>query len=292
MKAIDVHAHISTREGTASMLKYQKGIMQYYMKMDVSDEQAMSLAKSDEQMAQDFIDADVKGILVGWDAEANTGHPRVSNDYLADVVKRFPQAFIGAFACVDPWKGQMALQEIEHCVRDLGMMGVKFQQAAQAFYPNDHRFYPMWDLCASLSAVVQFHTGTTGLGAGLPGGMGIHLKYTRAIPYIDDVAADFPQLQIICCHPSWPWQEDTIAVVLHKANVNMELSGWSPKYFTDSLKREIRGRLQDRAMFGSDYPLIPHQRLFQDYEHEGYAPEILEKIYYKNAQRILGITIP
>ncbi len=289
MKAIDVHAHISTREGVASMLKYQRGILQYYMKIEVTEEQAMSLAKTDEQMAQDFMDADVKGVLVGWDAEANTGHPRVSNDYLAAVVRRFPQAFVGAFGSVDPWKGEMALREIEHCVRDLGMLGIKFQQAAQAFYPNDRRFYPIWELCASLGAAAQFHTGTTGLGAGLPGGMGIHLKYTRAIPYIDDVAADFPKLRIICCHPSWPWQEDTLAIALHKPNVFIELSGWSPKYFPESLKREIRGRLQDRVMFGSDYPLLPHQRLFEDYEREGYPPEILEKIYYKNAQRILGL---
>jgi len=289
VKAIDVHAHISTREGVASIVQYQRGILQYYMKMEVTEEQAMSLAKTEEQMAQDFIDAGVKGVLVGWDAEANTGHSRVSNDYLAGLVRRFPQAFLGAFGCVDPWKGQMALREIEHCVRDLGMLGIKFQQAAQAFYPNNRRFYPIWDLCASLGAVVQFHTGTTGLGAGLPGGMGTHLKYTRAIPYIDDVAADFPKLRIICCHPSWPWQEDTLAVVLHKANVFIELSGWSPKYFPESLKREIRGRLQDRVMFGSDYPLLSHQRLFEDYEKEGYPPEILEKIYYKNAQRILGL---
>lgn len=291
MKAIDVHAHISTREGALSMMKYQKALMEYYMKQEVTEEQVLSMCKSEEEMAKDFLDAGVKGILVAWDAETNTGQPRVSNDYLAKVVKDYPGAFIGAYACVDPWKGEMALYEAERAIKELGMMGLKFQQTAQAFYPNDRRFYPLYEKCVELGASVQFHTGTTGLGAGMPGGMGIHLKYTRPIPYLDDVAADFPELKIICLHPSWPWQEEMIAIAIHKANVFIELSGWSPKYFPESLKREIKSRLKDRVMFGSDYPLLTHQRLFDDYEKEGYPPEILERIYYRNAQRILNLKV-
>ncbi len=291
MKAIDVHAHISTREGALSMMKYQKALMEYYMKQKVTEEQVLSMCKSEEEMAKDFLDAGVKGILVAWDAETNTGQPRVSNDYLAKVVKDYPEAFIGAYACVDPWKGEMALYEAERAIKELGMMGLKFQQTAQAFYPNDRRFYPLYEKCVELGASVQFHTGTTGLGAGMPGGMGIHLKYTKPIPYLDDVAADFPELKIICLHPSWPWQEEMIAMAIHKANVFIELSGWSPKYFPESLKREIKSRLKDRVMFGSDYPLLTHQRLFDDYEKEGYPPEILERIYYRNAQRILNLKV-
>jgi predicted TIM-barrel fold metal-dependent hydrolase len=185
----------------------------------------------------------------------------------------------------------MAIKEADRAIRELGLMGVKFQQTAQGFYPNDRRFYPLWEKCVELKAPVMFHTGTTGLGAGMPGGMGIHLKYTKPIPYIDDVAADFPDLLIIACHPSWPWQDEMIAVLIHKANVVMELSGWSPKYFSPALKKELHSRLQDRAMFGSDYPMIPHQKLFDAYASEGYKDDILEKIFLKNAQRILGIKL-
>ena len=167
-------------------------------------------------------------------------------------------------------------------------MGIKFQATAQAFFPDDHRFYPLYDLCQSLGKAVQFHSGTTGFGAGTPGGMGLKLKYCRPIPHLDDVAADFPGLTIIACHPSWPWQDEMIAVCLHKANVSMEMSGWSPKYFSDALKREIRGRLQDRVMFGSDYPVLSYERLFRDWESEGYPDAVLEKVYLRNAERILG----
>src|SRR3990172_974770 len=182
----------------------------------------------------------------------------------------------------------MAIQELERAVKVLKLNGAKFQPSVQGFFPNDRRFYPLYEKCVELKIPVQFHTGTTGIGAGMPGGMGIHLKYTQPV-YLDDVAADFPDLTIIACHPSWPWQEEMIAVLLHKGNVFNELSGWSPKYFPESLKRKIRGRLQDKVMFGSDYPLLSHQRLFADYEAEKYPPAILDKIYHQNAERILGI---
>lgn len=291
MKAIDVHAHVSTKEGIKSLFKFSKALMEYYMKQEATAEQVYNMAKTDEEMADDFISAEVKGILVGWDAETNTGQPPVSNDYLAGLAKRFPDAFIGAFACVDPWKGKAAIQEAERAIKELGMMGLKFQAAAQAFFPDDPRFYPLWEKCVELGVPVQFHTGTTGLGAGMPGGLGIKLQYTRPIPHLDNVAADFPDLKMICCHPSWPWQEEMIAIAIHKSNVFIDLSGWSPKYFPESLKREIRSRLKDRVMFGSDYPMLSFSSLFEAYEKEGYSEDILERIYYKNAERILGLKV-
>jgi predicted TIM-barrel fold metal-dependent hydrolase len=291
LRAIDVHAHFSTREGTQSTLKYSQGLASYYLKREVTPEQVLSFSKSDEDMARDFVKAGVKGIPVGWDAETNTGEPAMSNDYVASMVERFPEAFIGAYGSVDPWKGEWAVMEAERCIKELGLMGIKFQGAAQAFYPNDHRFYPLWEKCVELGASIQLHTGTTGLGAGMPGGAGIKLKYTRPIPYIDDLAADFPDLKIICLHPSYPWQDESIAMAIHKPNVFFDLSGWSPKYFPEALKKEIKGRLKDRVMFGSDYPVIPFGKLFSDWEKEGYSADIMERVYYKNAIRILDLDI-
>ena len=281
MKAIDVHAHLTTKEMMGDSLgKYNEAMKKYY-KFEMK-------FKSPEEMAQDFIKADVKAFLMGWDAETASGLPKFKNDTLADIVKKFPDAFLGGFAGVDPWKGEMAVAEIERASKKLGLIGVKFQAAVQGFFPNDQRFYPLWETCQALGLPVQFHTGTTGIGAGLPGGMGIKLKYCHPM-YLDDVAADFPNLTIIACHPSWPWQEEMIAVLNHKANIYNELSGWSPKYFSESLKREIGGRLQDKFMFGSDYPALTHERLFADWEKSGFKPEVLDKVYLKNAQRILKL---
>jgi predicted TIM-barrel fold metal-dependent hydrolase len=118
--------------------------------------------------------------------------------------------------------------------------------------------------------------------------MGLKLKYTQPL-HLDDVAADFPKLKVIACHPSWPWQSEMIAILLHKANVFMETSGWSPKYFTPELKKEISGRLQDKVMFGSDYPVLSYERLFRDWDTEGYPASVLDKIFLSNARRILRL---
>jgi hypothetical protein len=103
------------------------------------------------------------------------------------------------------------------------------------------------------------------------------------------VAYDFPELTIIMAHPGWPWIEEQIAVLLHKGNVYMDLSGWAPRYFPESLKREINSRLQDKVLYGSDYPEIPPKRWLDEFEAGGYKTEVVEKVLYKNAQRILGI---
>lgn len=283
MKAIDTHVHFSTEKGYLIKDKHLIEAMERYYRIKVT-------FKSEEEMAQDFISLDVKAILLPLDAETARGW-KGDNDYVASLVKRFPQAFIGFFAACDPWKGKAAIEEIERAAKELGAIGVKFQQAIQEFYPNDRRFYPIYEKCVELKLPVLFHCGTTGAGAGLPGGGGFRLKYTRPIPYIDDVACDFPDLTIIMAHPGWPWVEEQIAVLLHKANVFLDLSGWAPRYFPDSLKREINTRLQDKVMYGSDYPDIPPKRWLEEFEAGGYKSEVIEKVLYKNAIRILNLKV-
>jgi len=282
MRAIDVHCHMSTLKGRVPFKDEEVEAYEKYYRVQ-------RVAKSEKEMSQEFIDLDVKALIIAWDSEANRGTPIVSNDYVAQAVKDYPDAFLGGWAMIDPWKGKMAIKELERAVKELGLMGLKFQPIAQGFFPNDRQFYPLYEKCVELKIPVSFHTGTTGMGAGMPGGGGYHLKYTKPIPHIDDVAADFPKLTIIMIHPSWPWHEEQIAILLHKANVYADLSGWAPKYFPDSLKREINGRLQDKFMFGSDYPDIHPRRWLEEFEAGGYKPEVVEKVLYKNAQRILRV---
>lgn len=283
MRAIDSHVHFSTEKGYLIKDPNLMEAMEKYYRTRV-------VFKTDEEMAQDFIDLDIKAVLMPIDCETATGWPFYGNDYAASMVKRFPQAFIGSFAGIDPWKGEKAIQELDRAVKQLGMIGVKFQQALQAFYPNDRRFYPLYEKCVELNVPVLFHVGTTGAGAGMPGGGGFRLSYTRPIPYIDDVAADFPGLTIICAHPAWPWQEEMIAVLLHKPNVFNDLSGWAPKYFSENLRREINGRLQNKFMYGSDYPEISPRRWLEEFISAGYKEEVVEKVLYQNAKTILKLS--
>jgi len=281
MKAIDMHVHPGTREYLVeSGGKYIDDAMHYFHKHN----QPVSV----EEMARIYQDADMMAVLLAWDAETHTGLPPVTNDYVAGVVKRYPNTFIG-FASVDPWKGQIAIRELERAVKELGLRGLKCHQIAQAFYPNDRRFYPLWETCVSLGIPVLFHTGTTGVGAGVPGGNGLKLSYGKPMPYIDDVAGDFPNLTIIGAHPSWPWQEEMLAVAVHKTNVYIDLSGWSPKYFPPSLIQYTNTLLQDRVLFGTDYPFITPERWMADFEKAGFKPQIHEKILLHNAKRLLKL---
>lgn len=282
MKAIDVHCHLATARWACSMAPYNEAMREYY--------RTEPKIVSEAEMAAELVAADVKAMIIAWDTESADGCPRTPNEYVAQLAKDHPEAFIGSWAMIDPWRGRMAIEELERCVRDLGMSGLKCHPICQKFWPNDRRFYPLWERCQELGVPVQFHTGTTGVGAGMKGGMGVQIKYGNPMA-LDDVAAEFPDLTIIGCHVSWPWQSEMIAVLLHKANVFLELSGWSPKYFPDELKREIRSRLHAKCMFGSDYPVLSHERLFRDYAHLNLSDAQLEDVWVNNAVRILGLRL-
>jgi len=281
MRAIDIHVHPGTREYLIdSGGKYLSDALHYFHRHDV--------VVSMTEMAEYYRKQEMLAVLLAWDAETATGLPPVTNDYVADAVEAHPDCFIG-FASVDPWKGVMATRELERAVRDLHLRGLKCHPIAQAFYPNDRRFYPLWETCQGLGVPLLLHTGTTGVGAGVPGGNGLKLKYAQPIPYIDDIAADFPKLTIIGAHPSWPWQEEMLAIAVHKTNVYIDLSGWSPKYFSPSLIKYANTALQDRVLFGSDYPFLTPERWLADAEKVGFKPEVMEKILLHNAKRLLGI---
>jgi hypothetical protein len=280
-KAIDMHVHLPTGSFLNGAIKPYRSPAEKFFRSAVP-------IRDMEEVARLYEELDVIGVLLAWDAETATGLPPLTNDEVADVVRKYPKQFVG-FASVDPWKGERAFDEMERAITELGLRGAKFHPGVQAFYPNDQRFFPLYEKITRLDVPALFHTGTNALGAGTPGGMNIRLDHTRPI-YLDHVAAEFPELTIIGAHPSWPWHDEMLAIIGHKSNVFMDLSGWSPKYIPASIMDEARRRLQDRILFGSDYPFITPQRWMSDFEAlEGFSPEVRRKIYYENAARLLKI---
>jgi hypothetical protein len=165
-------------------------------------------ARPDTQIADDFRRDDVLAIPIAWDAEHGAAGGRFSNEDLAKLCAQFPDVFLPGWGMVDPWRGRKGLEEIEYAIKTLGLLGIKYQPPVQDFSPHDKQFYPIWDLLQSLGAPVLIHCGTTAIGAGEPGGLGFKLNHARPIPNIDNVAADFPKLNIIAAHPGWPWTEE------------------------------------------------------------------------------------
>jgi hypothetical protein len=280
IEAIDVHVHPASRDAEESGGEYLAWAKRYFkggMHEVVSLDATAEMYRAKHMMC----------VLLGKDARANTGLPAISNDVIAQAVHDHPETFIG-FGAVDPHMGKVAEAEVHH-IAELGLRGLKFQPIVQGFFPNDERYYPIYETARSLGLTVLFHTGTTGIGAGAPGGLGLKLKYGRPI-YLDDVAADFPDLTIIAAHPGWPWTEELLSVAVHKGNVYVDMSGWAPKYFPDPFVRHARTVLQDKMLFGTDWPLITVERWQTEFAAYNFPAPVVAKIMRENAKRVLKLT--
>ena len=279
MRAIDCHVHPSTQEWVDAMGPFHEATERFF--------RTSIPIRSVDEMADEFRADDLMAVLLAWDAGTATGLPPVTNDFVASCVERHPDVFVG-FASVDPWRGKEADAELRRAVADLGLRGLKLHPSAQAFSPDDTRFYDLWATAAELEIPALFHTGTTGVGAGLPGGGGVKLGYSRPV-LLDAVAADFPELTIIGAHPSWPWQDEMLAIAQHKPNVWIDLSGWSPRRWSPELTRAVLGPLQDRALFGTDYPFIRFGKWLEAFRAHEPDPAVEEKVLRGNAMRLLGL---
>ena len=281
-RAIDFHVHLPISEFMDGAIGTFRVAAEQYFRSEVK-------LRDVEEIAEYYAQQDVIGVLLAWDAETATGRKPLRNDTVAEIVRRFPRQFVG-FASVDPHKGDRAITEVERAVKTLGLSGVKFHPGVQAFRPDDERFQTLFQTIASLGVPALFHTGTNGLGAGMPGGGGIKLDYTRPV-YLDSLAADVPSLTIIGAHPSWPWEQEMIAVLQHKPNVYNDLSGWSPRYIPPALLREAAGRLNHKFLFGSDYPFIPPDRWLRDFANlDGWSHSARNAVLWGNGQQLLHRT--
>jgi predicted TIM-barrel fold metal-dependent hydrolase len=240
--------------------------------------------KSLEELAADYQEMDMLAVLLAWDAETATSRPRVPNELVAQACREYPEAFVG-FGSVDPLKGQTAVDELER-IEQLGLKGVKLHPSLQAFAPDDERHWPLYEKCQEIGLVLLFHTGTSGIGAGQPGGQGIRLDYARPIR-LDAVAASFPDLQIIAAHFGYPWHLELLAMALHKTNIYIDISGWAPRYIPTEVMRDMKGRLQDQFLFGSDYPFIQPKRCLEELTGLGLPEEVLQKVLLDNGKRLL-----
>jgi predicted TIM-barrel fold metal-dependent hydrolase len=221
------------------------------------------------------------------DAATATGHPALSSEEIAEGAARNNDVLI-PFGSVDPLQGEAAVTRARSLVREYGVRGIKLHPSLQGFAPNDPAHYPLYEALAELGAVVLFHTGQTGIGAGLPGGRGIKLRYSDPM-LLDDVAADFPSLQIVMAHPAVPWADAAISIATHKANVHVDLSGWLPKYFPQQLVRQASTLLKRKVLFGSDFPVITPDRWMESFAELPVRDEAKPLIFKENAARLLGL---
>ena len=280
LTAIDVHVHTElSRDGHDPMPPELRAAAARYFRSD----QALPTV---DDVAAYYRERRMAAVVFTVDWESRSGRPPISNEEIAEAARDHPDVLI-PFASVDPARPD-ALDRVRRLIADHGVQGFKFHPNLQAFFPDDRSVYPLYEAIAAAGLPALFHTGHSGIGTGLPGGGGLRLKYSNPM-CLDDVAADFPELKIVLAHPSFPWQDEAISICLHKENVWIDLSGWSPKYFPPQLIQYANTQLRTKVLFGSDFPLITPDRWLVDFEQAPFKDEVRPLILKENALELLGL---
>jgi predicted TIM-barrel fold metal-dependent hydrolase len=273
--AIDVHVHLEApATGAAADLAARK----YFGESGAS--------RDPQGLAEYYRSRKIACIVFSVD-ERLSGRPQLSNEDVADFAAANDDIAM-AFASINPHRGADGVREARRLVSEGRVRGLKLHPPLQEFEPNDRIAYPLYEVFAEARLPVLFHTGHSGIGTGMPGGGGIRLKFGNPMP-IDDVAVDFPGMPIILAHPSFPWQDEAISICLHKPTVYIDLSGWSPKYFSPTLVQYANTLLKHKVLFGSDYPLITPDRWLADMEKTAIREDVRPLILKENAVKLFGL---
>jgi predicted TIM-barrel fold metal-dependent hydrolase len=282
VRIFDVHSHWGTRRGYplrgAEALALQKRTWNSEATYD-----------TEEGMAEYFRANGVRTILdFGFTKSLPLAETRSYHDYAIDVQKTYADVIHGLWLQIDPRTGRDGAAELERCIKaSSGFVSFCISGPGMGYPASDPVYAPFIEVASAAKRPVLVLVGYTGAGAGMAGGDGVELDLAHP-RYVDKLALCYPGLTIVAGRPAWPWQDDMIAVLLHKANVVNELHGWSPKYFSDALKREISRRLTNKIMFGADYPLFRYDRLVADWRALGYDDDVLARAFHKNAEAVFA----
>ncbi len=222
------------------------------------------------------------GLLTAWHSPRDGA--LISNDEVAGWVAAYPERF-GALAAVPLDRPMQAVRELRRCVSDLGFLGLRMLPWIWDAPPTDRRFYPLYAACVELGVPFCTQVGHTGpLCPSEPG---------RPIPYIDQVAIDFPELQIVCGHIGYPWTEEMIAVARKHEHVHIDTSAYTSKRIPSELVTYMKtGSGRHKVLFGSNYPMIFHDRALADLPALELEPEVAELYLHRNTERVFGLALP
>lgn len=283
-RVLDFHSHWGTERGWKGSpfdTPEARAAVRDYFKWD------MRFVSEEEQAAQ-FRRSNAKVMLdLAYTYKMDVGAVREQHDYAFDFARKYPDVVLGNWIGIDPTRAGH-VKELERCFAEApGLVGMSLHPFSPAGLTDGPAWAEAVSLCVEAKAPVLMFVGMTAAGAGIRGGLGLELD-TCHPRYVDRIAARYPDLNVIAARVAWPWQSEMIAIALHKANVWMELHGWSPRYFGDELKREIGKRLRKRVFFGADYPMLGHERLVKEWREQGFAPEVLDDVFSRNAESFLA----
>ena len=218
------------------------------------------------------------GLLTAW--RGPYGQDFISNDLVAQWVRRHPTRFAG-LAAVDLDHPMEAVRELRRRVRDDGFVGLRLLPWLWNAAPTDRRSYPLYAECVELG--VPFCTQVGHTGPLRPSETG------RPIPYIDQVAIDFPELTIVCGHIGYPWTEEMIAVARKHENVYIDTSAYTTRRLPAELVAFMKTRTGGRkVLFGSNFPMIGHSHCLEGLDELGLSEVTRDDYLTGNAGRVFA----
>jgi|GEM_PF-1023150 predicted TIM-barrel fold metal-dependent hydrolase len=266
VKIVDFHSHAPERDFLAFLGGYSKPTLDYFKKREEREELKEYLDRIESEGIKVSVILCIDKTIWG-----SSFCPDIRD---SRVVKFFSLNPIGG-----------GIREKLREALNSGFLGLKLHPELQAFDPLDRRAYRVYELAQENELPIVFHTGYSGIGTGIKGGGGVGLRFGSPLPF-DEIALDFPDLKILLAHFGWPWLEEAVSIAMHKPNVFLDISGWSPKRIPSRFW-ELLPLIKDKVLFGSDYPLIDSIRVIRELREV--AKEWADKILYYNYTNFLKI---
>lgn len=247
-----------------------------------SDPSAMAASQSPWPVSATLASMDAAGVsrslICAW---VGPQGPLISNDEVAGFVREAPDRLVGV-GSVDLGKPRAAVREIRRCVRELGFKAIRVLPWLWELPPTHARFYPVYSECCELG--VPFCTQVGHTGPLMPSEVG------RPIPYVDQVAIDFPELVIVGGHIGYPWTEEMIAVATKHPNVYIDTSAYTVQRYPPNLVAYLKAHGRAKVMFGSNWPMIAPAKALEGLDQLGLEESTRAAFLSGNAARVFGLT--
>jgi uncharacterized protein len=217
------------------------------------------------------------GLISAWHAPEG---PLISNDEVAAWVAAHPDRLAG-LAAVDLRRPVEAVRELRRCVGELGFKGLRVVPWLWELPPNDRRYYPLYAECVELGVPFCTQVGHAGpLRSSDPG---------RPIPYLDDVALDFPDLVIVAGHIGYPWTEEMVALARKYPNVHIDTSAYTARRYPPELVGYLRSDGRKKVMFGTNWPMIAPQKALAELDALALDEEARTRFLSGNARAVFRL---
>ena len=218
-----------------------------------------------------------KGLICSWQ---NAYEVLISNEEVAAFVDQYPDRFIG-IASAPMHKPVQAVKELKHWVNNHGFKGLRIVQWLWNLPPTHAYYYPLFVACVELDIPVCLQVGHT--GPLMPSEVG------RPIPYIDQIALDFPDLKIVCGHIGYPWTTEMIAVATKHPNVYIDTSAYTAKRYPKELVQYMKSHGQNKVLFGTNYPMITPAKCLAGFQNLNVEEAVAQKFLYQNAKKVFKL---